>query len=296
MATNIYFGKSNRSEQDLIEELSIESIKMYGHDVYYMPREVVELDIVFSDEVLARFENAYKIEMYIENTEGFDGEGDLFTKFGIEIRDAATFVVARSRWNGLIGAANNEGDPNQFYRPREGDLIFLPLSSTTFEITKVDTEMPFFALSDLPVFKLTCELFEYSNEDFDTSIVDIDKVEVAFAYQWRLVLDSAAQGYITGETVSQTLGSGAIMSGEVVRYLDSSNEIFIAHAGGNDGKWHEFITTAPLVGDLSTSSYVPTLVEELNRIHESHMNDDFAEDTATFVDFAESNPFGDINV
>ena len=102
MATNPYFSQGTRSEQLLYEDIIIESLKMYGQDVYYIPREIVDRDRIFVDDSVSRFDNAYKIEMYIENTEGFDGEGDLFTKFGVEIRDAATFVVAKRRWNTTV--------------------------------------------------------------------------------------------------------------------------------------------------------------------------------------------------
>src|SRR6056300_47254 len=108
MATNPYISQRVQSEQNLYEDIVIESLKFYGQDVYYIPREIVNKDPIFLDDVPSRFSDAYKIEMYIENTEGFDGEGDLFTKFGIELRDQATFVVARRRWSDAVGAYDNE--------------------------------------------------------------------------------------------------------------------------------------------------------------------------------------------
>ena len=98
MATNQYFKNKVRSEQQLYEDLVIEALQMYGQDVYYIPREIVNKDRIFLDDVPSRFSNAYKIEMYIENTDGFEGEGHLFAKCGIELRDQANFVVARKRW------------------------------------------------------------------------------------------------------------------------------------------------------------------------------------------------------
>ena len=124
MATNQYFSQKVQSEQGLYEDIVIESLKMYGQDIYYLPRDIVNEDKIFGDDVPSRFNSSYKIEMYIENTEGFDGEGDLFTKFGVEIRDQATFVVARRRWTQTVNRYDNDisGD-----RPREGDLVYLPL-------------------------------------------------------------------------------------------------------------------------------------------------------------------------
>ena len=198
MATNPYFKQGVRSEQQLYEDIIIEALKFYGQDVFYLPREVINKDKVFLDDVPSRFGDAYKIEMYIENTDGFDGEGDLFTKFGVEIRDQATFVVAKKRWTQLVGS--NLATAN--FRPREGDLIYLELSQSLFQIMKVETETPFYQVKDLPTFRLMCELFEYNDEDFDTSIEDIDSIELDGSYQYRLTMDSG-QGYILGETVSQ---------------------------------------------------------------------------------------------
>src|SRR5210317_1540415 len=113
MATNPYFSYKVRAEQQLYEDIVIEALKMYGQDVYYIPREVISKDTIFNDTILSRFSNAYKIEMYIENVDGFDGEGDLFTKFGVEIRDAATFILARRRWNQTVGLLEGY-DSNKF--------------------------------------------------------------------------------------------------------------------------------------------------------------------------------------
>ena len=184
MATNPWISQSVRNEQNLYEDLVIESLQFYGQDVYYLPREIVNKDKVFLDDVPSRFSDSYKIEMYVENIDGFEGEGDLFSKFGVELRDQATFVVARRRWKHLIG---DKLDSYNF-RPREGDLIYIPFSQSIFEIFKVETETPFYQLNQLPTFRLQCELFEYNDEDFDTDIEGIDDVEVESAYQYKLTM------------------------------------------------------------------------------------------------------------
>ena len=184
MPTNPYISQNVRSEQNLYEDLVIESLKFYGQDVYYIPREIVNKDTIFLDDVPSRFTDAYKVEMYVENTEGWQGEGDLFTKFGIELRDQATFIVARRRWKNLIGNYLTEKQ----FRPREGDVIYLPLAKSIWQITKVETETPFYQLSQLPTFRLQCELFEYSDEDFDTGIDDVDVIEYEGAYQYALTM------------------------------------------------------------------------------------------------------------
>jgi len=186
MATNPYISQGHRPEQNLYEDLIVESIKFYGQDIYYLPRELVNVDEIFLDDVPSHFSDAYKVEVYIENTDGFDGEGDLFTKFGIELRDQATFVIARRRWRELVGDRLEQ----QQFRPREGDVIYLPLSQSLFQIMKVETESPFYQLNQLPLFRMQCELFEYNDEDFDTGIDEIDVVEEEHAYQHEIQMIS----------------------------------------------------------------------------------------------------------
>jgi len=181
---NIYFRQDVKSEQNLYEDIVIESLKIYGQDVYYLPRTTVFEDRIFGDEIPAKYTSSYKIEMYIDNIEGFDGEGDLFTRFGVEIRDEATFVVARRRWKSTIGRVDNDINSE---RPREGDLIYLPLSNSMFQITHVEHEMPFYQIGNLNVYKLRAQLFEYTGEDMDTGIAGIDSVEDG-AYQYKVTV------------------------------------------------------------------------------------------------------------
>ena len=296
MATNLYFNQKVHSEQNLYEDIVIESLKMFGQDVYYLPRDIVNEDRIFGDDVPSRFNSSYKIEMYIENTEGFDGEGDLFTKFGVEIRDQATFVVARRRWTTTINRFDNEINST---RPREGDLVYLPLSNSMFQIMAVEHEQPFYQLSNLATYKLRCEKFEYSDEDFDTNIDAIDGIERSYAYEYLLTLDSAGGGFTVGETVNQTLSSGVIMSGEVAAFSDSDNVLKLIHIGADDGNYHEFVANSFVVGttslDLAGTLATATVssVAEDNQISQNEQNTDFSTIGADFLDFSENNPFGD---
>ena len=296
MATNLYFSQKVHSEQGLYEDIVIESLKMYGQDVYYLPRDIVNEDKVFGDDVPSRFNSSYKIEMYIENTEGFDGEGDLFTKFGVEIRDQATFVVARRRWTQTINRYDNDINST---RPREGDLVYLPLSNSMFQIMAVEHEQPFYQLSNLATYKLRCELFEYNDEDFDTDIDAIDNIERDYAYEYLLTLDSAGGGFTIGETVNQTLSTGVIMSGEVSAWSDSDNVLKLIHIGADDGDYHEFVSGRVVVGttdlDLggTKANALVNSVTEDNQISQNEQNDDFSTISDDFLDFSESNPFGD---
>ena len=299
MALSPHFKQSVRSEQNLYEDLIVESLKFYGQDIYYLPREVVHKDMIFNDETLSRFEFAYKVEVYVENVEGFDGEGDLFQKFGVEIRDAATLIMARRRFNTEI-KRHQTHENEAYYRPREGDLIHLPLSGSTFEIMKVEDENPFYQLGQLPVFRMRCELFEYTNEDFDTGISQIDDVESFAAYQWQLTMDSSSVGYEVGETITQTFDD-YVINGEVVHWSDSDNILRLTHVGNNSGEYKAFTTTRQVSGVHTGAHATPTLVQELQELQPNSpggalgTTDDWDVSALEFVDFSESNPFGDFS-
>ena len=218
MATNLYFSQKVKSEQNLYEDIVIESLKMYGQNVLYLPRDLVNEDSIFKDDPVSSFNSSYMIEMYIENTEGFEGEGDLFTRFGVEIRDEATFVVARKRWEQTVQRYDNEIES---VRPSEGDLIYLPLSKSLFQISHVEHEMPFYQLSNLPVYKLRCQLFEYTGEDLDTGIDTIDDIERKHAYKYVLTLTNIRDS----AEASVTISAGALAS---VTIVDSGNNYFVA--------------------------------------------------------------------
>ena len=294
MATNPYFQPNIKSEQELYEDITIESLQMHGQDVYYIPRHSQGYDRVWSDDILPKYEDAYRLEMYIDNTEGFDGEGDLFSKFGVEIRDAASFTVSRRRFQTEVrnreekevdpdGHCEQVGQPKRYYRPREGDLIYLPMTQTTFQVMRCETQDPFFALHNLPIFKLSCEMYEYSNENFDTGIKEIDRVEEAFAYQWVMKMDEGgATGYIENETVTQLLGTGATMSGKIVKIDNVTHEVFVAHGGADDGKWHAFLDGVPLIGEKSQAAGLPIGVRELNNLYEHEMNQDLQDEVDSF--------------
>ena len=182
---NLYFSAGARSEQNLYEDLIIESIKIYGQDLYYLPRDLVNVDDVFREDPVSKFNSNYLLEMYVDNADGFDGEGDLFTKFGVEIRDQVTFTVAKRRWQQTVMRYDNE---IQGIRPLEGDLVFTPFSKKMFQIMHVEHEQPFYQLNNLPVFKLQCELFEYNDEDFDVNNDAITQLEQDAAFRYELTL------------------------------------------------------------------------------------------------------------
>ena len=297
---NLYFSDKVRSEQKIYEDIIIESLKIYGQDVYYIPRDLVQEDKIFGDDVPSRFNSAHKIEMYIENIEGFDGEGDLFTRFGVEIRDEATFIVSRNRWSQQVAKFDNSITS---LRPLEGDLIYLPLSNKLFEISHVEHEQPFYQLSNLPVFKLRTRLFEYNNEDLDTGVAQIDKIELDYAYKYVLTLDGTSGIIGVGEKATQTLASGVTISGEIARWSDSDKKLHLIHVDTSDDKYHTFVTGTNIAisaqpgettSRIADSAYNVTAINEDNQLSSNEQNADFSTG-ADFIDFSESNPFGDVS-
>jgi hypothetical protein len=169
MATNFYFSNfTNSGEQNLIEDLIIESIRIYGHDVWYIPRTLGAKDELLNEDDLSTFDAAYMVEMYIKNVEGFEGDGDFLSKFGLQIRDSITFTIAMRKFNSEVGLYNEE------VRPNEGDLIYFPLNRKIFEVQHVEHEAIFYQMGSLQTYDLRCELFEYSQERFDTGVLEID--------------------------------------------------------------------------------------------------------------------------
>ena len=164
---------------------------MFGQDVYYLPREIVNKDKIFLDDVPSRFSDAYKVEMYIENTEGFEGEGDFISRFGLEIRDRLTLSVARRSFAESVQADQS------IDRPREGDLIYLPLNKKAYTIKFVEHEPVFYQMGSLQFYDIVCELFEYSGERLNTGFSEIDVIETNFSTDIYLDVQLTSEDGIT---------------------------------------------------------------------------------------------------
>ena len=174
MPTNVYFDTGTRPEQNLYEDLMVEQLRIYGQDVFYIPRQLVKEDTLFGEDTLSKFGDAYLIEMYFENIEGYEGEKEIMSKFGLQMQEDVTFVVARRRFEQLV---SHDANLIVKTRPNEGDLIYFSKVKKMFEITFVDHDDPFYQVHNIPAFKLKCKTFEYSSEDIDTGIAEIDAVE-----------------------------------------------------------------------------------------------------------------------
>ena len=214
MARNTYFTHGTRNEQFLLQNLVEEHLKMFGMDIIYCPREIIQKDGVFNEEVIGEFNDGYIIEAYLENPDGFQGAGDLLTKFGVAQQDEITMVISAQRFSDLISQfLLLDTDYQAPERPQEGDLIYFPLTSNYFEIKFVEHEEPFYQLGKGYVYKLKAELFEYSDEQGD--IFDSDEELVDYGY-------TVKHYYLPVNGVTAT-GSATVTSGGVEQVYISNN-------------------------------------------------------------------------
>ena len=190
MPTSVYFDTGTNAEQRLYENIIIEQLRAFGHDVYYLPRKLVNEDTLFGEDRLSSFNDAYIIEMYMDNVEGYEGQQEMMSRFGLDIQQEASWVVSKRRFEQLISTDQNLIVST---RPNEGDLIYFPKGKKLFEIGFVDHDDPFYQIYNLPVFKMRCRTFEYSHEDFATGVSTIDEIETSQSLdslQYQMVLES----------------------------------------------------------------------------------------------------------
>jgi len=276
MPTNVYFDTGTKPEQHLYEDLMIEQLKIYGQDVFYIPRTLVKEDSLFGEDTLSKFDDAYQIEMYFENVEGYEGEKEIMSKFGLQMNEDVTFVVARRRFEQLVSHDSNLIVKT---RPNEGDLVYFPKVKKIFEISFVDHDDPFYQIHNVPAFKLKCKTFEYSSEDMDTGIAEIDAIET----------DNSLDQLVYQITMEQ---SGTYNEG--LELEDGTGNLEQETAtGGTDNLIGENETGGDNVV-LETGDYIIQEAYVTDTIDENAMNDFFDTQDDNIIDFSESNPFGDI--
>ena len=283
MATNSFFTQGTTGEQDLVGSLVTEQIKMFGKDVYYIPRTLVDRDSVFEEDSLSAFNGAYLIEAYIEDATGFRGDGDMFSKFGVRISDQVTFIISRERFT---AAVDDNAQLIVEGRPNEGDLIHLPMANKTFEIQFVEHEVPFYQLGKVHVWGLRCELFEYSDEDFNTGVAEIDAVEVNFANAVTInVADGGTGDFVAGEIVT---GGSSNVTSEVKTWNSATRQLVVYNRSGI------FSIPETITGNTSGAAWTSATYNTLNNMNsETDQNFTLETQADAILDFTESNPFGD---
>ena len=272
MAVNHYFqggkGIGNQAEKRLHEDIIIESLKIFGQDIYYLPRTLVNRDLVLGEDTSSRFDDSYLLEMYFETTEGFAGENEIINKFGLEIRDDTTLVLSKRRFEEHVASKETLTATG---RPNEGDIVYVPLLKAFFEIQFVEDQEPFYQLGNLPVYKLRVTRWEYASEKLDTGIGAIDQAEDKYSLN----------------TLNHKVG---LESGQVALTGDGSIEL---------EDYFDYSTGQKALLMLETFDGTDTIAVQSNYASNLDMNASAGYDTVStaddILDFTERNPFGEVD-
>jgi hypothetical protein len=279
-------ANGSAQEQKFIENLIVESIEIYGQNIYYLPRTYVNRDTILNEVETSNFTQALAVRAYVNNVEGWEGQGELLSKFGVRVEDKTTFIFSREKFTSAVddnAALNVEG------RPNEGDLIWFPATRHLFEIKFVEAERPFYQLGKGFVWECQCELFEYSDESIDTGVAEIDAIENTFAN--AITVNFAVGG--TGDfTIGEIVAGGTSNVTAEVKAWDSENrQLQIYNRTG--------IFTIPetVTGQTSGAAWTSASYNTLNNVNtpdttDQNYNFEVADDN--IIDFTETNPFGSV--
>jgi hypothetical protein len=299
MTTNFYFNNFPTrladapvtSEQLLVENLVIEALQIYGLDVYYLPRTTRDqVDYLFGEDVLKEYRTAQPIEMYLENVTGFDGEQDFISKFGLEIRDEITMLVSRLRFRYTV---------NGYTRPREGDLVYVPMTTSFFEITSVESENDqamFYTLGrgrggNVYVYALRMKQFYFSNEIIETGVKEIDGSIRNYYSKLRISLGSGSGKFVNDEIVYQGANLSSATAQALVYDFEPNAYVDVYRMQG------DFTSSANVKGSTSSAQWTVTLASDAavqNTAFEDIIDNARIEAASDgIIDFTEVNPFGE---
>jgi len=290
MATNLYFNNfGSNPEQRLMEDLMIETIKINGVDCYYIPNiNESARDLIYGEDPLKKFTSAYPLELYITNVDGYEGEREFFSKFGLEIKNNMSVIVSKRSFSRWV-------PQDRYVRPREGDLIYIPFLSQTgemYEIKYVNYTEAFYVMGNkYPYFyKLELEKFKYSQETIDVGIPNIDDIVFDNAYNVTLTMNrnTGNGNFIKGESVHNTANTAY---GTVASWDRPTGILKVTDNYG------EFANNTLVRGNTSNASFTTTQTpDELIDPQEREMYDNKVIQTEAneIVDLSESNPFGSI--
>lgn len=292
MPVNPHFQNnfSTTSEQNLLNDLIIESIQIYGVDVLYVPREHVDLDSLYGEDPLSQFSNSYTIEMYTESVQGFGGEGELLSKFGIQLNNEMEMSVSKTRFEAIVPTAERT-------RPHEGDLLLFPLNNQIFEISFVDHDHIFYQTGIIHTYKLKLEQFVYSHETANTGNTEFDLMQREQSFSIEIDLDSGGTGDYTnlepvyvGTDLSNTTFSGIV--------YEWSNTAYTLRVGDITG---EIANGDVIVGDTSNAQWTVANTYNEDVFIEFNDDDDFADNFSiennafAIIDSTQNNVFGDFS-
>jgi hypothetical protein len=263
MALNSFFLQGSPNEQRLIQEIINEQLKIYGVEVIYIPRKFVRKETILKEVSSSKFNDNFALEAYVNNFEGYSGQGDILTKFGVNLKDELSLIISKERYEDFISPfleTDNDDEIVLSFRPKEGDLIYFPLGQRLFEVKFVEHEQPFYQLGKLYIYELKCELFEYEDEVIDTSIHEIDTqiqdegyittltligigraatatAQIGSGYVRNIILNNDGYGYTSPPTVSISPAptGGITATADVISTLNlgfySIKDIVLTNAG-----------------------------------------------------------------
>jgi hypothetical protein len=284
MPTSPYFPEyysGYSGEQDLVQDLVDEQIKLFGTDIYYLPRNILN-ENTLDDIIYSKFEEQFKIEMYLQNVEGF-GQSEFISKFGLKVTDEIKFIVSQRRW--IEEATAN--DYKSIIRPLEGDLLFFPLTKDLYEIKYVEVEAVFHQFGKLQFYQLTAEIYEMGNESIDTGIPEIDLIEniLTPAIDIVMVSGSGTIPYEVGETVT---GSITDVTAKVSNWNSDTNTLRVITRTGT------FVEDEMLVGSESGADWVVESFRTQEDPNTDYDQNKYIQDESDgILDFTEKNPFGE---
>lgn len=290
MPTSPYFPTyydGYSGEQNLIQDLVDEQIKLFGSDIYYLPRTLLK-DNTLDDIIYSKFESQFQVEMMLENVEGFSSPSEFISKFGLRITDEVRFIVSSRRWD----ESEAEYSPTLTVpgRPNEGDLLYFPLTTDLYEIKFVERESPFYQFGRIQFIIMTAEIYEIGSDKIDTGVPIIDDIEQLFSSAISISFNTAGVGDFT---------EGEIVTGSISGYTAEVKSWSPISISGNSilqviNRTGSFVTGELLTGNDSGAIWAVSEFDTLNNTNSEYDQNREIEDNAdNLIDWGEKNPFGE---
>jgi hypothetical protein len=288
MPTSSYFPTyhaGHSGEQGLVQDLVDEQIKLFGSDVYYLPKTVLA-DSTLDEVRYTKYQDQFQIEMLLVNVMGFGDNAEFISKFGLRITDEIIFRVSTKRWTEEVTEHSMSAKLTVPERPNEGDLLYYPLTQNLYEIKYVGKEEPFFQFGKIQFYALTAELYEVGSDDLATGVAEIDAIEVLFDTAISLTMGVGGTGDFT---VGETVTGGTTSTTAEVKSWDSTTRILIVQ-----NRTGTFAANESLTGNDSNAVWVVSTFDTLQNTNSEYDANRQIEDAAdNIVDWSEGNPFGE---
>lgn len=284
MPTSPYFPsyyQGYSGEQNLYQDLADEQIKLFGTDIYYLPRTILK-DNTLDDIIYSKYEDQFQIEMLLQNVEGFGDTSEFISKFGLRISDEVKFRVSSRRWDQASAGYDLTADG----RPNEGDLLYFPLTKDLYEIKFVEREAPFYQFGKIQFYTMTAEIYEIGNDKIDTGVAEIDEFETLFSSAISLTLTVGGTGdFDIGEVITATT------TGTTAEVKSWDNTTRILQVINRTGTFDE---GEVVTGDDSGAVWVVGTFDTLNNTNSDYdQNRDIEDFADNIIDWSERNPFGE---